>query len=115
MIKHLEDIAHAFLAFLATLVPGALGSAIAQLWERGLSWSQRLIQWTAGIIVSHYVSAGVGAWLHLDPSVAQAIGFVIGLIAFRATPAFIAAAVAAAGALPGGLLAKLGLVKGDAA
>lgn len=115
MTKHLEDIGHAIMAFLATLLPGALGSAVAQLWEPAMSWSQRLIQWGTGIIVSHYVSDGVGAWLHLDPSVAQAIGFVIGLIAFRATPAFIAAAVSAASALPGGLLAKLGLSKGDAA
>lgn len=115
MTKHLVDILHAILAFLATLIPGAIGSAVSQLWEPALSWSQRLIQWGTGIIVSHYVSDGIGAWLHLDPSVAQAIGFVVGLIAHRATPAFITAAVAAAGQLPTGLLAKLGLAKGDAA
>lgn len=113
MSKLTVEIVNAFGTFVSALAPAAIGAAVAQAWEKGLSWSQRFVQWGVGICVSYYVTAGMSAWLHLDPFVAQAVGFVIAMVAFRATPAFIAATVAAASALPGGLLERLGINRRD--
>ncbi|MDH7641189.1 hypothetical protein [Sphingomonas oryzagri] len=109
-----NDYLHTIGIIIAALAPAAIGAAVAQAWEHGLSWTQRLVQWAVGICVSYYVTGAIGAILHLDPFVAQAIGFVIAMVAFRATPAFIAASVAAVGAIPSGLLAKIGINKDPA-
>jgi len=109
MSKLPDEALSALLSLAAALAPAALGAAVAQAWEKGLSWGQRLLQWAVGICVSYYVTLGVTAWLHLDPFVSQAIGFVVAMVAFRATPRFIESVSAAAGALPGALLERLGL------
>jgi hypothetical protein len=115
MSKLPDEIMTGLASLASALAPAAIGAGVAQAWEKGLSWGQRLVQWAVGICVSYYVTAGVAAWWHLDPFVAQAIGFVIAMVAFRATPAFTGAVVTAAAQLPTALLSKLGLAKGDAA
>lgn len=115
MSKLPDEIMTGLASFISALAPAAIGAAVAQAWEKGLSWGQRLVQWAVGICVSYYVTGGVSAWMHLDRFVAQAIGFVLAMVAFRATPAFITASIAAAGTLPSSLLQRLGLNKGDAA
>jgi len=112
--KPLDDILHFLTTAAGALAAPAIGSAIAQVWESGLSWGQRLIQWVVGICVSYYVTGGMSAVFHLDPFVNQSIGFMVAMVAFRATPAFIASAVSSAGGLPSRLLAKVGLAKADA-
>lgn len=114
MSKLTVEIANALGTFASALAPAAIGAAVAQAWEKGLSWSQRLTQWGVGICVSYYVNMGVTAWLRLDPFVAQAVGFVIAMVAFRATPRFIEGVAAAAAALPNGLLAKFGINRDSA-
>jgi hypothetical protein len=85
------------------LAPAAIGAAVGQAWEKGLSFSQRLVQWAVGICVSYYVGGGLEAWLRLDPFVSDAISFVLAMLAFKATPRFIAGGVAVAEGLPADL------------
>lgn len=113
MSKLPDEIMTGLASFASALAPAAIGAAVAQAWEKGLSWSQRLVQWVVGICVSHYVTGGVSSWLHLDTFVAQAIGFVLAMVAFRATPAFIAASVTAASSVPGRFVDRVA-PKGDA-
>jgi hypothetical protein len=113
---------HPLLDFITTLlvglVPGAIGAAIALAWEKGISWSQRFLQLAVGTIVSFYVSRAIGAGHHLysgallDPFVMDGIKFTIGLIAFKATPGFVASAVDVIGGLPKALRDRF-LTKGD--
>jgi len=111
MDKLPRELIDALLSLAAALAPAAIGAAVAQAWEKGLSWGQRLVQWAVGICVSYYVTLGISAWLHLDPFVSQAIGFVVAMVAFRATPRFIEGVAAAASTLPDLVLARLGLGK----
>lgn len=76
-------------ALAATLMPAAIGSAVAQAWEEGLSLRDRCIQWIVGICVSYYVTLGISALMGLGPFAAQAVGFVVAMIAFKSTPRFI--------------------------
>lgn len=85
----------------AALGPAALGSLVAQIHEKGLGWRDRLFGYVAGICTSYYVTLGVAAWFGLDQFVGQAVGFVLGMIAFKSTPRFISAASDLVGSLPG--------------
>lgn len=95
-----SDIATAALAFAQALIPAALGSAVSQAYKKGLGWRDRLIQWVVGICVSWFVTRAIDAFFGLDPFVVQAIGFVVGMIAFESSPRFIAGASDALGDLP---------------
>jgi hypothetical protein len=111
MSKPLDEIVHALGAFIAALAPAAIGSAVAQAWEDGLSWSQRVVQWAVGICVSYYVTGGLDAWLHLDRFVTQSISFVLAMVAFKATPKFTEAVVQLAGSIPAAIAQRVGLAK----
>lgn len=91
----------------STLMPAAIGSAVAQAWQKGLSLRDRFIQWAVGICVSYYVTLGISAFFGLGQFAAQAVGFVVAMIAFQSTPRFIAGSGAALEALPGQLKDRL--------
>lgn len=80
----LIDIARAVWDWLQPLIPGALGAAVGQAWERGLGLRDRLIQWTVGLLFAAYVVPGLGHLLHWGQPVTNAVGFVVGTIAFKA-------------------------------
>ena len=83
------------LAFLAGLTPAALGAAVSLAYEKGLTWTERFVQMAVGVIVSFFVSRAADAVWPLDPFVLQAVGFVTGMIAYKATPRFTGAAAEA--------------------
>ena len=113
-LDHLaREAATAVGSFLQALAPAAFGAAVAQAWKTGLSWSQRLMQWGIGICVSHYVTAALAALFRFDPFVIQAVGFVLGMIAFEATPKFIQGASGVVGNLPADLRDRWFRRKGD--
>lgn len=90
--------------WLTPFIPAAIGSAIAQAWEPGLGWRQRLVQWAVGVFVSSYVTMGVSHVFGWHPHVANAVGFVIGMIAFKSVEplrlAFVAGMAGGFGAIP---------------
>lgn len=93
MPKFLHDLLDAVLAFLIALVPGALGAAVSLVYEEGLTWSRRITQMMVGITVSYFarnLAHGLTGW---DDYLLQAVGFVVGMTAFKATPALIAGIV----------------------
>ena len=90
MDKLLHDLLAAIGAFLLALVPAALGAAVSLAYESGLTWSRRFVQMGVGIVVSYFSTNAIGALVALSPFVLQAVGFVVGMIAFKATPRFIA-------------------------
>lgn len=96
-----HDAAEAVKNLGSALLPAALGSAVAQAYQRGLDWRERLVQWVVGISVSYYVTLGLQQVTGFGPLAAQAVGFVLATLAFQATPKFIAGATDAAASLPG--------------
>lgn len=107
MDKLFHEASAAALTFAAGLVPAALGTVVSLVFEPDVSWPRRVAQMMVGVTVSYFVTNAAGAlwpWQPLDPYVRQAIGFVLGMIAFRATPKFIHGAGEALGAAPGRLL-----------
>ena len=90
MDKILHEIGDALLAFLLGLMPSALGAVVGLFYETGITWSRRFAQLSVGVIVSYFVTNAANALWPVDPFVRQAIGFVVGMIAFKATPRFIA-------------------------
>ncbi len=100
MLKILTDISDAVVTFAIGLVPGALGAAVGLAHEKGLTWTERCVQFAAGTTVSWFAQRGVGAMILLDPFVLQGIGFSAGMVAFKSTPRFIAAAADVIGGLP---------------
>ncbi|RJF92979.1 hypothetical protein [Sphingomonas cavernae] len=87
-------------AVIAAIGPAAMGSAVAQAWKPGLSWRQRIVQWVVGICVSYFVTRALGVWLGWHEFVSQAMGFVIGMVAFEVAPRFVKAAGDTAAQLP---------------
>lgn len=96
----IKDILDAVLTFATGLVPGALGAAVGLAHERGLKWTERFVQFAAGTTVSYFAQLVVGALFAFDPYVLQGIGFSAGMVAFKATPRFIASAAEVAAGLP---------------
>lgn len=97
---YIHDILEALKAIGSALLPAAIGSAVAQAWEQGLSLRDRCIQWVVGICVSYYVTLGIGAYFEFGPFASQAVGFVVAMIAFKATPNFISGCSTMVGTLP---------------
>lgn len=92
-MKFIHDIGDALLAFLMTLIPGTAGAAVSLVYEQDLTWTKRVTQMMVGITVSYFarnVAASVTGW---DEYLLQAVGFVVGMTAFKATPAMIAGVV----------------------
>ena len=98
--KLIHDFLEATQALVSALTPAAVGAAIGQAWEKGLSWAQRISQWVVGICVSYYLGLAIREIMSLDPFVADAVKFLIAMIAFQATPRFIRGAADAVGTLP---------------
>lgn len=65
------------------LTPGALGAAVSVATQTGLTWLQRFLQLTVGIIVSYYAGEIAEAVFGLPEMVKSGIGFVAGLAAFE--------------------------------
>lgn len=107
MDKLLHDLADAVLAFLASLLPSAIGAIVSMIYEPGLTWAQRAARLWVGVTVSYFVQRAGGAVFDLHPYVLQAVAFVTGMIAYRAAPAFVAGATTALGELPGLLRDRL--------
>ena len=89
--------------FVIGLTPGAIGSAVGLAHEKGLSWAERFTQLAAGTVVSWFVARALGGAVDLNPFVLQGVNFTAGLIAYKATPRFIAAAADVVGGLPAAL------------
>ena len=114
MDKHdLPSIITNGLAFLAGLTPAALGAGISLLYEKGLTWRDRFARLAVGITVSWFASGLFAAlcralWkVELDAFVLQGVGFVFGMIAYKATPGFITSASTAIAGIPGAILSWL--------
>lgn len=67
----------------AGLVPGALGAAVAVAVQGAMTWTQRLIQLSVGIIVSYYAGEAASELFELSPMVKNSVGFVAGVGAFE--------------------------------
>lgn len=93
MPKFFHDLLDAVLAFLIALVPGALGAAVSLVYEEGLTWSRRITQMMVGITVSYFARNMAHSLTGWDDYLLQAVGFVVGMTAFKATPAMIAGIV----------------------
>jgi hypothetical protein len=97
----LADALEAAKAAAAAIMPATLGATVAQLYERGMAWRDRVIAYVVGISVSWYVTLGLKAWLGFDQFAAQSVSFVLGMIAFKSAPRFIGAASDVIATLPG--------------
>lgn len=103
MEKPLHQMLEAFVALLVGLTPAALGAAVSLAYEKGLTWSERFVQFAVGVCVSYFAGNLIGAlwpWKPIDPFVLQGITFTLGMIAFKATPRFTAAAADAVAEIP---------------
>lgn len=96
----LNEVATAVKAAATALTPAAFGSAVAVASKRGLTWSERCIQFAVGICVSWYVRLAIEALFPMDAFMAQAVGFTIGMLAYDALPRFRERAIALVGELP---------------
>ena len=94
------EICDAVMTGAAGLIPGALGAAVSLAYEKGISWAERFTQLAVGIVISFFVSRAAGAVWGFDPFVVDGIGFTFGMIAFKATPRFIANAVDVVAGIP---------------
>ncbi|TPG14354.1 hypothetical protein [Sphingomonas oligophenolica] len=107
MDKLLHEIAGAAMTFLVGLMPAALGAAVSLAYETGLTWSRRFVQMSVGIVVSYFATNAIGAVWPQQPFVIQAVGFVVGMIAFKATPKFIDGAADKVAGLPGAIVDRV--------
>lgn len=103
----LQPVFDAILTFLVGLVPGALGAAVGVAYEKGLTWTDRFVQFSIGVIVSYFAGGVVAVlwpvgWLGpLDPFVLQGVTFSLGMVAFKATPRMASSLIDVLADLPG--------------
>ncbi|MGH7019152.1 MAG: hypothetical protein ACREEY_04700 [Brevundimonas sp.] len=76
-------------------LPGVMGAAVAQMMRPGLGVRQRLIQWTVGVIVFHFVIEALTVVFRWPEAVADVVGFFIAFLAFEALHAWQKAAIEA--------------------
>lgn len=112
--KLANDLAQFIVNLFWALLPGALGALVAQSWERGLSLIERAVAIVAGMIISYYVKQLILHLFGLDPFMGDSIGFLAGLVAFKAAPGFQRAAAAAIADLPGYLRDRISRKGSDA-
>lgn len=92
MDKLIHELLATAATFIVGLLPAALGAAVSLAYETGLTWSRRFVQMSVGVVVSYFATGALAAlwpWGSPDAFVIQAVGFVVGMIAFKATPRFI--------------------------
>lgn len=87
MKDNLSDVAHQLLTFSKTLVPGALGAAVAVAVQQGLTWLQRFVQLVVGIVVSYYAGEAAAQIAGAEGVLKNAIGFTAGVAAFETAKA----------------------------
>lgn len=80
LIEALEPLRH----WLEPFVPGAIGAAIGQMFEAGLGWRDRLAQWTVGLTFAAFLVPAAGHVFGWGQPLVNAVGFVIGTLAFKA-------------------------------
>lgn len=107
-MKDAPSIFDGLLATLSALAPGMLGAAVGQAWKPGLSWRQRLIQWSVGVSCQYYVSLAIVHGLGWHPFVAQGVGFFVAMCAFEVAPRLVTAIGETAAGLPEILRKALG-------
>lgn len=101
MDKLLHDAATAFVSLLLSLLPAAIGAAVSLAFEAGLTWAARFVQLCVGIAFSYFATNALMALWPVSEPVRQAVGFVVGLIAFKAAPRFRDEVVDAVAGIPG--------------
>ncbi len=104
MKPFLHEAALATGAFIAGLIPSALGAAVSLAYEPGLTWRQRFVQLSVGVCVSYFVGGAIHSITDWSAFVLQAIQFVTGMIAYKATPRVTHALVDRLADVPGVLL-----------
>lgn len=106
----MDKILHQLIDFAWTLVvgitPAALGASVSLVYEKGLTWGDRFIRLAVGVIVSWFGQRFAAAVVSIDPFVLQGIGFTLGMIAYKATPAFMSSASDTFSGLPARLVAR---------
>lgn len=107
MKEYIHEASITVFAFLLGLLPAALGAAVSLVYEPGLSWRQRFVRLCVGVTVSIFTTNSVAAMWPMGLAMAQGIGFVLGMIAFRATPIFISAATDQVAKLPAALFERI--------
>ncbi|VXC90777.1 hypothetical protein [Sphingomonas sp. 8AM] len=112
-MKHLiHEAALATSAFVAGLIPSALGAAVSLAYEAGLTWRQRFVQLSVGVCVSYFVGGAIHSITDWSAFVLQAIQFVTGMIAYKATPRITHALVERVAEIPAALIDRF-LPRGD--
>jgi putative Mn2+ efflux pump MntP len=101
MDKILHEIVDTIVAFVVSLVPSALGATVSMMVDEGITWSKMLARLWVGIVVSYFTSRALDALFELHPFVIQAISFLIGMVAYKSAPGFIAGCATALGEAPG--------------
>jgi putative Mn2+ efflux pump MntP len=107
MDKILHEILDTILAFIISLMPSALGATISLMVDDGITWSRMLARLWVGIVMSYFISRALTATFALHPFVIQAISFLIGMVAYKSAPGFIAGCASALGDAPGLLRDRL--------
>lgn len=107
MDKFLHEVVDTILAFLISLLPSALGATVSMMVDDGITWGRMLARLWVGIVMSYFISRALDATLALHPFVIQAISFLIGMVAYKSAPAFIAGCATALGEAPGLIRDKL--------
>lgn len=74
-----------------TLFGGFLGAIVSLAYMPGLTWREQVAATLAGGFTASFVCWALQDWLHLSSAVAGGLSFVVGLVAFRATPSLVKA------------------------
>jgi len=87
-VKHpWEDILLNMVLLAKAMVPGAIGAAVSVAVQQGLTWLQRFVQFTVGLVVGHYAGAAATELLGFEGILRDAVMLVAGLAAFETAKA----------------------------
>lgn len=98
--QNLYDALHAASILALGLVPSAVGAFLGVVFQGTLTWTQRLLQFAVGVLMSHYLGGAVLSVIDAAPLVADAIKLGIAMTAYEAARRFRSSVIELAGDVP---------------
>lgn len=83
-----------------TILAGFLGAGVSTFYVPGLTRQQQIGATIGGGMTASFVCWALQDWLHLSSAIAGGLSFIVGLVAFRATPALMDAVAKSLEGLP---------------
>lgn len=98
--SHYLEVLETLRQLAVALIPSAIGAFLGVVFQGTLTWTQRVLQFIAGVIVGHYIGGALIAVIDPVPLIADAIKLGIAMAAYEGARRFRASLIEVLGEAP---------------